>query len=177
MRQALRAASLIALLACGVPAAATGCGDSPVHAWLDFWLGDWAVCVGADRAGSNRVSRALDGCAVVEDWAGADGTRGMSLFYVASPQATWRQVWITDAALRPGGWKEKHLVARGADGGLRFQGEIVLADGRRILDRTTLRPNADRTVSQRIEMSRDGGDVWTTTFDALYRHGLDTTCR
>jgi hypothetical protein len=110
----------------------------------------------------------------------------MSLFYYSAPERLWKQVWVTDQALRPGGLKEKHLVARGADGAVRFQGEIAPPDGRRILDRTTLRPAANGTVQQRIEISRDGGDSWTASFDAEYRPapagvGLDagrpSTCR
>jgi hypothetical protein len=161
------ALTLLAALA-PVPASA-GCADSPVYGWLDFWLGDWVVCVGRERAGTNRVTRVLDGCAVVEDWTDADGSRGTSLFYVAWPEGAWRQVWVTDDARRPGGWKEKHLVARRTDGSLRFQGEIVLADAGRLLDRTTLAARADGRVTQRIEVSRDGGDTWTIAFDAVYR--------
>ena len=121
------------------------------------------------RAGRNRVSKVLGGCAVTEEWVASDGSRGSSLFYYSTSEAVWKKVWVTDRALHPGGLKEKHLVTRFAEGGVRFQGEITLPDGRRILDRTSLRPGAKGSVSQRIEISRDGGDSWTTTFDAEYR--------
>lgn len=145
------------------------CGAEPALAQLDFWLGDWEVCAAGERAGHDRVTKVLAGCAVREEWTGSDGSRGESLFYYAASEKLWKQVWVTDQALRPGGLKEKHLVARFADGGVRFQGEIALADGRRIFDRTTLRPLPAGKVGQRIEISRDGGEHWTPTFDAEYR--------
>jgi hypothetical protein len=55
-------------------------------------------------------------------------------------------------------------------GGIRFQGEIALPDGRLLLDRTTLAAEPNGEVRQVIEVSRDGGDTWRTTFDARYRH-------
>ena len=145
------------------------CAAEPALAALDFWVGEWDVCEAGRLDGHDRVAKVLGGCAVTEEWTAADGSRGSSLFYYVVNEKQWKQVWVTDLALHPGGLKEKRLVARFADGGVRFQGEIALPDGRRILDRTTLRPASGARVSQRIEISRDGGDTWTTTFDAEYR--------
>jgi len=169
--------AICALLAASAGRAAAGCHDSAIHGWLDFWLGDWIVCEGRERAGTDRVTKVLDGCAVAEDWTGVDGSHGLSLFYVVLPDRTWRQVWITDAARRAGGWKEKRLVAHPAEGSVRFQGEIALEDDRRMLDRTTLRALADGSVAQRIEVSGDGGETWTATFDATYHRSADAACR
>jgi hypothetical protein len=36
------------------------------------------------------------------------------------------------------------------------------------LDRTTLAPEHDGSVRQKIEVSSDGGNTWRTTFDASY---------
>ncbi|MGZ5768024.1 MAG: hypothetical protein ACXWJ9_12540 [Caldimonas sp.] len=168
---AFAAAAIVPLVAASASAAedVRACAAEPALAQLDFWVGDWDVYVGGERVGRDRVAKMLDGCAVSEEWTASDGTRGTSLFYYATGERQWKQVWVTDRALVPGGLKEKHLVARFADGGVRFQGEIALPDGRRVLDRTTLRPAAGKSVSQRIEISRDGGDTWTTTFDAAYR--------
>ena len=101
------------------------------------------------------VAKVLGGCAVTEEWTAADGSRGSSLFYYVVNEKQWKQVWVTDLALHPGGLKEKHLVARFADGGVRFQGEIALPDGRRILDRTTLHPaNGARTLAAHRDLAR-----------------------
>ena len=78
-------------------------------------------------------------------------------------------MWVTDDARQVGGTKEKHLVARLPGGGVRFQGELPLPDGRLILDRTTLTPMGPGEVRQVIETSRDGGGTWHAGFDARYR--------
>jgi hypothetical protein len=147
--------------------AAPSCRDLPEFKRLDFWLGDWDVFVGETRVGANRIEAILRGCAVVETWRDVDGGEGRSLFYFVPATATWTQVWVTDQATRPGGVKEKRLVKDHA-GGVRFQGAIPLPGGGTYLDRTTLTANADGSVRQLIEISKDDGRTWTTAFDARY---------
>lgn len=152
--------------------AGAGCQTDSTYAALDFWLGRWDVYVGDTLVGTNRISRVLDGCAVLEEWRDSAGGEGRSLFYVEPGTGRWKQVWVTDDARRVGGTKEKHLVARLPDGGVRFQGELPLPDGRLVLDRTTLTPLRPGEVRQLIETSRDGGTTWHAGFDAVYRkHG------
>jgi len=151
--------------------------DATYHV-LDFWLGDWTVLAERKEVGTNRVEKILAGCAIAEHWRDEDGGRGDSLFFVQPVTRRWKQVWVTDQATAPGGLKEKQLVARVPGGGTRFQGEILIPDGRVILDRTTLTPTADGRVHQVIEISRDGGSTWVATFDAWYaRKGTASTSR
>jgi hypothetical protein len=158
------------------PATSAPCGADPTYHVLDFWLGDWIVVADGKEAGTNRVEKILAGCAVSELWHDADGGRGDSLFFVQPVTRRWKQVWVTDQATLPCGLKEKQLVARLPGGGTRFQGEIQVPDGRVILDRTTLTPAPDGRVHQVIEISRDGGSTWATTFDAWYiRRGKPAT--
>jgi len=74
---------------------------------------------------------------------------------------------VTDGARGRGGVKEKTLVATHADGSLRFQGEIPLAEGGSYFDRTTLTPLPEDRVRQLIEVSADG-TAWRAVFDAVY---------
>lgn len=164
--------ALATLLATTQPADA--CTGAPYDA-LDFWLGEWVVEANGVRQGTNRITRILDGCAVREEWTAEGGSRGESLFYVTGA-GEWRQVWVTENATQAGGVKEKTWVpldgtgAPGApDGAVRFQGEVPLPAGGSVLDRTTLTPLAGGSVRQHIEISRDGGATWQTTFDAVYR--------
>ena len=171
-RHSIRLLVVVMLAALVTPAAAQApkvpaCADRPVFGWLDFWVGDWRVLVGTKQVGTNRIRKVLDGCAVTEEWTDARGGTGRSLFYVSPGTGLWRQVWVTNTALAPGGVKEKRFIARDPDGGVRFQGEIV-AEGVVVLDRTTLRPLPDGRVRQTIERSNDGGATWTTGFDAIY---------
>lgn len=149
-------------------ASAPSCrADSAYHA-LDFWVGSWRVVDSAGtELGTNRVESILGGCAIVENWKDASGSEGRSLFYYVSTLRQWKQVWVTPNALVPGGQKEKHLVARFANGGVRFQGEYPGLRGL-VFDRTTLEPLADGRVRQVIEVSRDGGQAWVVTFEGFY---------
>jgi hypothetical protein len=162
------------LLPAGVWAQQPGrCAELDVHQELDFWLGRWVVYEQQQNSpekpvGENRIEKLLDGCAILEHWRSAAGNEGKSLFYVPPGSADWKQVWVTDHTARIGGTKEKRLVRRFADGGLSFQGQIPSPNGD-YLDRTTLTPNSDGSVTQHIEISSDGGDTWTTTFLASYR--------
>jgi hypothetical protein len=149
------------------PPAGAGCAALATSTWLDFWIGEWTVTAAAQRIGQSRIERVLDGCAIIEHWQDAKGGTGKSLFYPAPPHGVWHQVWVTNRAIHPGGVKEKRLIARYADGAVRFQGEVATPDGI-ILDRTTLTPRGRGTVRQLIEVSRDGGQSWTPSFDAIY---------
>jgi hypothetical protein len=51
---------------------------------------------------------------------------------------------------------------------VRFQGELLVAAGKTLLDRTTLKRQPDRRVRQTIETSADGGATWKVQFDAFY---------
>lgn len=141
--------------------------SAPPYRKLDFWLGSWNVLVGKEKnqlAGTNRIHKILNGCALIENWTDNAGAEGKSLFYYDEHAKRWKQVWITDSQRH----KEKHLIAELGGGAVRFQGELPQADGRIVLDRTTLYPLPSGEVRQVIEQSFDGGDTWRVGFDALY---------
>lgn len=150
--------------------AQASCDDDRL-ARLNFWLGEWEVLAGDRLAGTNRITRVLDGCAVLEEWQAATGGKGRSLFYLSPEDRRWRQVWVTAAAFAAGGVKEKREVVQPdvPAGGIRFEGTVRDTLGRAWLDRTTLAPLPDGSVRQHIEISTDGGASWRTTFDARYR--------
>lgn len=141
---------------------------------VDFWLGNWRVTdvSGETHYGTNLVERALKGCAIFENWASAGG-EGKSLFYYDARDDSWTQVWVTEDTSQAGGLKIKHLIEIFDDGSARFQGTIQSAEYGTYLDRTTLTPNEDGTVRQRIEVSMDEGANWRTTFDAIYHPVAD----
>ena len=144
------------------------CADIEVYTELDFWIGEWDVYSGEQLVGTNRIEKILSGCAVLEHWRGTEGGEGKSLFFVTD-HGTWKQVWVTEWASRPGGVKEKTRQPLDAAGQVRFQGRITLPDGRSYLDRTTLTRLPSGEVRQLIETSTDEGENWTSAFDAIYR--------
>lgn len=171
------------LLPLALTAALAHAGDDPhpgscrdmeaAHA-LDFWIGDWEVADGhGNPQGTNRVRSILDGCAITEEWTGVSGFEGRSLFYFDSWLPQWRQVWITAHPQQPGSIKEKRLVERFSDGGVRLQGEIMVSPEHYVQDRTTLRPLPDGRVHQLIEWSNDDGKTWQTGFEGWYTRRED----
>lgn len=149
-------------------AAQEPCASTPGYDRLDFWLGEWDVFSGERKVGTNRIGKILDGCAITEEWAGAGGGEGRSLFYFVPTTGEWKQVWVTDTATRTGGVKEKVLIGATDGGGLQFQGRILDGAGEAWYDRTTLTPLPSGDVRQLIEISQDSAS-WQTIFDAVYR--------
>ena len=145
------------------------CSDHAEYSELDFWLGEWEVYTEDEKQGHNRIEKILGDCIVMEHWVGIGGSMGKSVFYYDLAQKTWKQLWFTQWARHPGGIKEKTLVKRFPNGGVRFQGVITKADGDTYLDRTTLTPMENGNVLQLIEISVDNGKSWKATFDAVYK--------
>lgn len=170
MHRFLATAMLASLGAVAAPARAQApCEEVEGFHVLDFWIGEWDVYVDDESVGENRIEKILAGCAVMEHWTSAGGGEGKSLFYHDRIDDEWTQVWVTEDATRPGGLKVKRLVEITPEGGTVFRGEISLPDGGSYLDQTILTPLEDGTVRQVIQTSRDGGETWTTGWDAIYR--------
>ena len=175
VRAAALALSGLALVAAAPARPATpaaGCDRVAGAHLLDFWFGTWEVrAADGTLAGRDVIRPILAGCAIEEVWQGVDtGDEGQSLFLFDAFSGRWHQTWVTSQATERGGLKYKELVATYPDGAVRFQGLLPGApSAAAILDRTTLSPLPDRTVHQVIAISRDGGDTWKVTFDAIYR--------
>lgn len=162
-------ALLFAAASPAAPATPPPCDTVREFHALDFWIGTWDVYSGKQRDGRDDVRAILAHCAIVEDWRDITGHRGQSLFYFDGFAKQWQQIWITDQATYRGGLKRKTLVAVYRGGAVRFEGALPGKPGAPvILDRTTLTPLARGRVHQVIEISRDGGSTWTSTYDAIY---------
>ena len=160
--------SAVLVLSAGgnAPAQEKSACNAPVYRQLDFWVGTWDVRLDGRDAivGTNIIEKTLDGCAILEHWTDARGSRGKSLFYFHRADKVWKQVWVTDA----GRVKEKRMLPESTSTVIVFQGELRLDDGARVLDRTTLTDLGDGRVRQRIAQSADGGATWDSGFDAIY---------
>jgi hypothetical protein len=132
---------------------------------FDFWLGEWDVYeANGKKAGENRISKILGGCAIQENWSGTDGTTGTSLNSYVVDQKNWHQTWVDNSG---------SLLQ--LDGELR-DGKMVLAGvapsrdkpGHMTRHRITWEPMARGNVRQLWEASEDGGNAWRTVFDGTY---------
>lgn len=140
--------------------------DAPAHHQFDFWLGSWQVSENGKPAGTNRIERLLDGCALLENWVGSDGSGGHSLNFYDPKRGLWQQTWIDKSA------GVLNLTGRFAGGRMVLSGDSrAPGSQRKIRDRITWTPNADGTVRQLWDRSTDGGRTWQIIFDGLYRRG------
>ena len=61
------------------PTLPSGPCASAEHRQFDFWIGDWEVRLPDGKpAGTNRISRILNGCVIQENWSGTGGSNGTS---------------------------------------------------------------------------------------------------
>lgn len=134
------------------------------HRQFDFWIGEWEVSgARGQRAGSNRIERILGGCALYESWTGAGPSRGHSLNAWDRGDNKWHQTWMDNTGtvlMLSGGIVNGEMV---------MEGERRLPDGTNTLERITWTPNADGSVRQHWQSSRDRAMRWTTVFDGTYR--------
>lgn len=133
---------------------------SDLHRQFDFWLGTWEVR-GKDRPdgphGRNVIALDHDGCVLREHYT-AGRYSGSSLNFVALT-GRWHQTWIDNQGF-----------SIEIDGGLDERGNMVLESdpAKTPIQRITWTPNADGTVRQHWQQSKDGGASWSDVFDGLY---------
>jgi hypothetical protein len=134
------------------------------YAQFDFWIGEWRVTdpKGVFQ-GTNRIEKILGGCALQENWDGAQGMRGHSYNAYAKRRDVWHQTWVDSNGtllLLEGRFKDGRMVLRGDTPGPEGKGTVNheiswerLSGGR---------------VRQIWRMSRDGGSSWSDAFVGLY---------
>ncbi len=158
-----------------VPAAKQPC-DATEYRQLDFWLGNWSVTDGTtgDVAGTSRIERDFGGCAIREHWSSALLTGG-SLNVFDRNTKRWHQFWVDSSGARRefiGG-----LVSMGGGASTNRTDQMVLIanvpspanPNATIQVRMTFSVNADGSVRQYSDLSRDGGSAWKFRYDYLYR--------
>jgi hypothetical protein len=131
---------------------------------FDFWVGEWDVTSGGDPAGTNSVTRELDGCLVQEHWTASDGTRGRSLNSYDPRTGMWHQHWIDEFA--------QHIRIAG---GLNASGQMVMSGDRKALsgvgltDEITWTPVGSDEVNQFWEITVHAASPFTiVAFDGDY---------
>ncbi|HKW00539.1 MAG TPA: hypothetical protein VJN96_11980 [Vicinamibacterales bacterium] len=136
---------------------------APEYRQFDFWIGDWDVFDAGNSAPVARVvvDRILDGCALREDYQGANGTRGQSFSTYDSSRRVWHQTWVTN--------RGQLLVIEGA---LRGRGMVLAgtdpASGPLGRVRGVWTPQGDG-VREVAVTSTDGGKTWRPWFDLVFK--------
>jgi hypothetical protein len=166
LRSFVRVLAIASLAAAGSaetpPAETTPC-SSPSHRAFDFWLGAWRVETPDGKlAGHNTITSILGGCALLEQWEGAGGSRGTSLNAYDAATKRWRQTWMDarGAVL---------LLEGGLENGAMVMSGVTRETSGAILERITWSKLAGGAVKQHWQQSRDDGERWTDAFVGIYR--------
>jgi hypothetical protein len=150
-----------------VPAAAPAPCATPAHRQFDFWVGEWEVSKpDGTPAGRSRIERILEACVISENWTGATGFAGRSFNLYNAASGRWEQFWVDQSGARlhlQGGLEGERMVLAGT----REATDAQTGPAQR--ERISWTPNADGSVRQLWETSKDDGRTWTTSFDGLYR--------
>jgi len=145
------------------------CAADSNYQRLSFWVGDWDVVdsTGAHYA-TQRVHAELDSCAIIAEWTGTHGDRGINLSAFDRRTGDWRQVYVSNQIPAPTGVSLRRSDPTYDGPGIRF---IPLAatptDSAR--SRVTIMPMSDHRVLQLFEDSRDAGTTWRPIFRAIHR--------
>jgi len=156
---------LVLLLAAAFPAAAqqtVGC-NSPESKQLDFWVGEWDLTYGDGGKGTNRITKILDGCAILEEFTGAPGVklngRSFSAFDVATRR--WKQAWVDDSGA--------YLDFTGSreDGRMVFAREATRGE-KKFLQRMVFADVTPQSLLWTWQRSDDGKE-WKTLWEIRYK--------
>jgi hypothetical protein len=130
---------------------------------FDFWIGSWNVTEKGKPAGTNRIDLILDGCALLENWAGAEGGGGKSLNFYDRADGLWHQTWID----RSGG--ALFLSGKFDNGMMQLIGERpATAKQPATRHRITWTPLPGGKVRQLWESTPVSKEAWIVQFDGLY---------
>jgi hypothetical protein len=134
----------------------------PTFRQFDFWVGKWVVKDAKGmEIGRNEITKVANGCAILENWTGRDGIPGTSINYFDKKSRKWNQHWVG------GGGEVLHLSGTLEDKAMVMSGIRVTPKGQ-IIDRISWTVLADGRVQQEWNISTDGGQNWTKSFDGSY---------
>ena len=164
-RSTLAALLLASAVAHAQQPPAYGC-DGPESKQLDFWVGEWEASYAGpnNTAGKsrNRITKIMDGCVVLEEFAGAPGTKlnghSVSTFDRATKQ--WKQTWVDNTA--------SYLDFESAivDGNFAFV-RTVTRNGKASHQRMVWRDVKPDSLTWLWQSSPDG-QAWTTQWEIAY---------
>jgi quercetin dioxygenase-like cupin family protein len=145
------------------PQQATAPCAAPEYREFDFWIGEWDVFTPDGKvAGHNRIEAIEGGCGLQENWIGAGGGTGRSINSFSPADRQWHQYWLGS------GGGILNLSGTFAGDTLTLRGDTKRAGGVTIAERLQFTRNADGSVRQFWQQSRDGGKTWSVAFDGKY---------
>jgi len=139
--------------------------SSPEYHQFDFWASDWDA-FDVDNPNTpvarTRIDHILDGCVLLEDYQGTNGSHGQSFSIYDGSRKVWHQSWVTN--------RGKLLVIEGKleAGEMVLSGVDHAADGKEEYVRGFWKP-VKGGVRETAVTSLDGGKTWPPWFDLVFR--------
>lgn len=146
-------------------------GQDNKESWFDFWVGHWVVtwaeADGSTAAGTNTITRVLDGKVIQEDFRATEGTMkgylGRSLSVYNPRTGTWHQGYADNQ----GGYF--NFVGDRDDDRRIFKTEMVMQGEKRIIKRMVFYDITADSLMWDWEGSEDGGKTWTLRWRIHYK--------
>ena len=146
--------------------------DNTAFELLSTLTGEWQVTRKGESLGKMSISEAAGGCALVEQWSAADGTRATALHWSETPapeddeevepKPILKQVYVDST-----GWV---MQADGEvkDDVLVWSGETVL-EGEDVRLRNTVHGLGTDTIVHIGDISKDDGETWQRISSLRYK--------
>lgn len=145
------------------PIAALAACDLPEYKQFDFWLGNWQVqSPDGQLVGYNRIEKVQDGCVLSENYHTPAGFSGQSLNIFEPNSQKWHQTWVDNSGTL------LQLDGELVNSVMVMTGKTISKTGATLRHKISWSNNADNSVRQHWQTSKDDGQSWSTLFDGLY---------
>lgn len=143
------------------------CEYSLENRQFDFWIGEWDAIPtgGGPTQGSSHIAKALEGCAIWENWTGlgGNGYEGKSYNVYNPSLKRWEQFWVDNR----GGMI--HFYGGMKNGVMDYwTDEIPQPDGTKLQRHLQFFNQGPDKVRQFSQGSTDGGKTWHVEYDLTY---------
>jgi hypothetical protein len=138
---------------------------------FDFWIGDWSVswinADGSTGSGRNRITKALDGKVLEENFEELVGQapmlKGRSLSVLHQASGVWKQAWVDNQ----GGY---YSFSGQVDGDKRiFITDVAMKDGKPSAQRMVFHDIRPDAFTWDWESTPDGGKTWKRVWRIDYK--------
>ena len=145
------------------------CKSDSNYLKFDFWLGEFDVYADLQKntplAGNNIIVKQQNGCLIIENWTGSQGSTGISMNYYDGTKDKWVQHWVSADGTTI------NIEGGIVDGSMVLVGKIYYANVQenKIRDfKGTWTPLENAVVRQFFEESIDSGQTWKPWFEGFY---------
>lgn len=147
-----RASLVIVMIILMGPKTALAVCDQPEYNQFDFWLGDWQVrSPDGEVVGYNKIQKVHNGCVLTENYHTPAGFSGQSLNIFEPKSHKWHQTWVDNSGTL------LQLNGELVNSTMVLTGKTKIESGETLHHKISWMHNADNTVRQHWQMSKDDG--------------------